>query len=104
MRQFIGGQLWNDCVVAVARLEDQIRSLCSEQPSAVSDDERMALMALAGDLPALWNDAAFARRAEGDYRHSRDRSAAPRAALAGGDHTRLEVLKNRSDQIATRRM
>jgi excisionase family DNA binding protein len=108
--RLVAGELerrWNDCLAAVARLEDQIRSLRSEQPSAVSDDERMALMALAGDLPALWNDAAASIET---------RKRIVRAVLKeiivtvetgrlhlvlhwqGGDHTRLEVLKNRSGQ------
>jgi len=59
--RLVAGELerrWNDCLAAVARLEDQIKSLCSEQPNAVSDDERTMLLALADDLPALWNDPA----------------------------------------------
>ena len=108
--RLVAGELerrWNNCLAAVARLEDQIRSLCSEQPSALGDDERMALMALAGDLPALWNDAAASIET---------RKRIVRAVLKeiivtvetgrlhlvlhwqGGDHTRLEVLKNRSGQ------
>jgi len=108
--RLVAGELerrWNNCLAAVARLEDQIRSLRSEQPSALGDDERMALMALAGDLPALWNDAAASIET---------RKRIVRAVLKeiivtvetgrlhlvlhwqGGDHTRLEVLKNRSGQ------
>jgi hypothetical protein len=48
----------NDRLAAVAQLEDQIRSMGCEQPSAVSDDERTMLLALAEDLPALWNHPA----------------------------------------------
>ena len=108
--RLVAGELerrWNDCLAAVARLEDQIRSLRSEQPSAVGDDESITLMALAGDLPALWNDAAASIET---------RKRILRAVLKeiivtvetgrlhlvlhwqGGDHTRLEVLKNRSGQ------
>ncbi|MGB6417831.1 MAG: helix-turn-helix domain-containing protein, partial [Pseudolabrys sp.] len=108
--RLVAGELerrWNNCLAVVARLEDQIRSLCSVQPSALGDDERMALMALAGDLPALWNDAAASIET---------RKRIVRAVLKeiivtvetgrlhlvlhwqGGDHTRLEVLKNRSGQ------
>jgi excisionase family DNA binding protein len=108
--RLVAGELerrWNDCLASVARLEDQIRSLRSEQPSAVGDDERATLMALAGDLPALWNDAAASIET---------RKRILRAVLKeiivtvdtgrlhlvlhwqGGDHTRLEVLKNRSGQ------
>src|SRR6516225_4898533 len=59
--RLVAGELerrWNDCLATVARLEEQIQSLRNEEPSAIGDDERMALMALAGDLAALWNDAA----------------------------------------------
>src|SRR5271169_5621167 len=108
--RLVAGELerrWNDCLAAVARLEDQIRSLRSEQPTAVGDDESMALMALASDLPALWNDATASIET---------RKRIVRAVLKeiivtvetgrlhlvlhwqGGDHTRLEVLKNRSGQ------
>src|SRR4029077_20849884 len=108
--RLVAGELerrWNNCLAAVARLEDQIRSLCSEQPSALGDDERMALMALAGDLPALWNDAA----ASIETRKRIVRAVLKEIIVAvetgrlhlvlhwqGGDHTRLEVLKNRSGQ------
>ena len=43
---------------AVARLEEQIRNLQNEQPRALHDDERATLLALADDLPALWNHPA----------------------------------------------
>ncbi|RWD62206.1 MAG: serine recombinase [Mesorhizobium sp.] len=59
--RLVAGELerrWNDRLAAVARLEDPIRSLHNEQPSAVSDDERTTLMALADDVPALWNHPA----------------------------------------------
>ena len=108
--RLVAGELerrWNDCLAAVARVEDQIRSLRREQPSAVDDDERMTLMALAGDLPALWNDAA----ASVETRKRIVRSVLKEIIVTvetgrlhlvlhwqGGDHTRLEVLKNRSGQ------
>ena len=97
--RLVAGELerrWNDCLAAVARLEEQIRSLRNEQPSAVGDDERATLLALADDLPALWNHPAASvetrkrilrDRPQGDHRDGRGRSAAPRAALAGrGSH------------------
>src|SRR5262249_12052930 len=67
--RLVAGELerrWNDRLAAVAQLEDQIRSIGREQPSAVSDDERTMLLALAEDLPALWNHpSAPSRRASG---------------------------------------
>ncbi len=108
--RLVAGELerrWNDCLATVARLEDQIRTLRGEQPSAIVDDERMALMALASDLPALWNDPA----ASVETRKRILRAAIKEIIVTveirrlqlvlhwqGGDHTRLEVLKNRSGQ------
>ncbi len=79
----------------------------NEESSAVGDDERVTLMALAGDLPALWNDAA----ASVETRKRILRAVLKEIVVTvepgrlhlvlhwqGGDHTRLEVLKNRSGQ------
>jgi recombinase/recombinase-like zinc beta ribbon protein len=49
---------WNDRLAAVARLEEQIRHLRDEQPRALDDNERAALLALADDLPQVWNHPA----------------------------------------------
>jgi excisionase family DNA binding protein len=93
--------------MTVARLEDQIKSVCSEQPSAVSDDERTMLLALADDLPALWNDPAASvetrkRILRTVLKEIVVTAEAGRLHLVlhwqGGDHTRLEVVKNRSGQ------
>jgi len=98
---------WNERLTAVARLEEQIRSLQNEQPRALRDDERATLLALADDLPRLWNHTAAS---------SETRKRILRAVLKeiivtveadrlrlvlhwqGGDHTRLEVAKNRTGQ------
>ena len=108
--RLVAGELerrWNDCLAAVARLEDQIRSLRSEQPSAVGDDESITLMALASDLPALWNDATASietrkRILRAVLKEIIVTVETGRLHLAlhwqGGDHTLLEVLKNRSGQ------
>jgi excisionase family DNA binding protein len=98
---------WNERLAAAARLEEQIRSLQNEQPRVLCDDERAALLALADDLPRLWNHPAAS---------SETRKRILRAVLKeiivtveasrlrlvlhwqGGDHTRLEVVKNRTGQ------
>ena len=98
---------WNERLAAVARLEEQIRSLQNEQPRTLCDDERATLLALADDLPRLWNHPAAS---------SETRKRILRAVLKeiivtveasrlrlvlhwqGGDHTRLEVAKNRTGQ------
>jgi excisionase family DNA binding protein len=98
---------WNERLAAAARLEEQIRSLQNEQPRVLCEDERAALLALADDLPRLWNHPAAS---------SETRKRILRAVLKeiivtveasrlrlvlhwqGGDHTRLEVAKNRTGQ------
>jgi excisionase family DNA binding protein len=98
---------WNDRLAAVAQLEGQFRSMSCEQPSVVSDDERTILLALAEDLPALWNHPA----ASVETRKRILRTVLKEIIVTaedgqlhlvlhwqGGDHTRLEVMKNRSGQ------
>ena len=63
--RLVAGELerrWNECLAAVVRIEDEIRNECADQPAAVSDDERTALLALADDLPRLWNHSGSFRR------------------------------------------
>lgn len=108
--RLVAGELerrWNDCLAAVARLEEKIQSLRSEQPGTVGDGERATLMALADDLPKLWNDAA----ASNETRKRIVRAVLKEIVVTaetgrlllvlhwqGGDHSRLDVLKNRSGQ------
>ena len=108
--RLVAGELerrWNERLAVVARLEEQIQSLQNEQPRALRDDERATLLALADDLPRLWNHPAAS---------SETRKRILRAVLneiivtveadrlrlvlhwQGGDHTRLEVAKNRTGQ------
>jgi excisionase family DNA binding protein len=108
--RLVAGELerrWNDRLAAVARLEEQIRNLQNEQPRALHDDERATLLALADDLPQLWNHPT----ASNETRKRILRAVleeiivtveADRLRLVlhwqGGDHTRLEVAKNRTGQ------
>src|ERR1700751_1350971 len=108
--RLVAGELerrWNERLATVARLEEQIQSLQSEQPRALRDDKRATLMALADDLPRLWNHPA----ASSETRNRILRAVlneiivtveADRLRLVlhwqGGDHTRLEVVKNRTGQ------
>src|SRR5436309_968843 len=108
--RLVAGELerrWNERLATVARLEEQIQSLQSEQPSARRDEERATLLALADDWPRLWSHPAAS---------SETRKRILRAVLneiivtveadrlrlvlhwQGGDHTRLEVVKNRTGQ------
>src|SRR5271165_4177475 len=108
--RLVAGELerrWNDCLATVVRLEEQIRSLRNEEPIAVGDDERVTLLALAGDLPGLWNDAAASVETRKRILRAVLKEIVVTAETGrlhlvlhwqGGDHTRLEVLKNRSGQ------
>ena len=108
--RLVAGELerrWNDRLAAVARLEEQIRNLQNEQPRALHDDERATLLELADDLPQVWNHPA----ASNETRKRILRAVleeivvtvqADRLHLVlhwqGGDHTQLEVAKNRTGQ------
>lgn len=108
--RLVAGELerrWNESLAAVARLEDQLKSLQNQQPSPLRDDERATLLALADDLPAVWNHPA----ASAETRKRILRTALQEIIVTpetgrlrlvlhwqGGDHTRLEVMKNRSGQ------
>jgi excisionase family DNA binding protein len=108
--RLVAGELerrWNDRLAAVAQIEDQIRSMSCEQPSAVSDDERRMLLALAEDLPALWNHPAASVETRKRILRTVLKEIIVTAEAGqlhlvlhwqGGDHTRLEVMKNRTGQ------
>ena len=108
--RLVAGELerrWNERLATVARLEEEIQSVRNERPAALRDDERAALLALAVDVPRLWNHPA----ASSETRKRILRAVlheiivtveADRLCLVlhwqGGDHTRLEVAKNRTGQ------
>src|SRR5690348_3956649 len=98
---------WNERLAAVARLEDEIRSVRDDQPAVPSDAERAALLALADDLPRLWNHPG----ASAETRKRILRAVLNEIVVTvepdrlhlmlhwqGGDHTRLHVVKNRVGQ------
>ena len=108
--RLVAGELerrWNERLAAVARLKDETRRLREEQPEALSDDERSALLALADDLPRLWNHPA----ASAEIRKRILRAVLKETVVTvepeclrlmlhwqGGEHTRLQAVKNRSGQ------
>lgn len=95
---------WNERLKEVARLEDEHRAANGGQPPAVTTAERAELLALATDLPRLWNDPRGSLAT---------RKRVVRAVLEeivvceepgklrlklhwkGGDHTTLDVVKSR---------
>ena len=103
--RLVAGELerrWNERLAAVARLEEQVEGLRNEQPGALPDDARAALLALAEDLPQLWDHPS----ASSEIRKRILRAVlteivvtveADRLCLVlhwqGGDHTRLEAVK-----------
>src|ERR1700733_653818 len=108
--RLVAGELerrWNERLAAVARLEEQIENLRREQPRGLHDDERTTLWALADDLPRVWNHPA----ASTQIRKRILRTVLKEIVVTiegdrlclmvhwqGGDHTRLEVVKNRIGQ------
>jgi len=108
--RLVAGELerrWNERLAAVARLEEQIENLRREQPRVLHDDERKMLLALADDLPRVWNHPA----ASTQIRKRILRTVLKEIVVTiegdrlclmvhwqGGDHTRLEVVKNRIGQ------
>src|SRR5437660_12191110 len=83
------------------------RALQNEPPRALRDDERATLLALADDLPQLWNHPAASSETRKRILRAVLKEiivtvAADRLCLVlhwqGGDHTRLEVVKNRTGQ------
>ena len=91
----------------MARLEEEIQSARNEQPAALRDDERATLLALADDVPRLWNHPAASAETRKRILRTLLKEIivtveADRLHLMlhwqGGDHTRLEVAKNRTGQ------
>jgi excisionase family DNA binding protein len=98
---------WNDRLADVARREEEVQHLQKEQPRVLLNDERAGLLALADDLPRLWNDPA----ASNEVRKRILRAVIKEIIVTvdtdklhlvlhwqGGEHTRLEVKKNRTGQ------
>src|ERR1700758_3012564 len=108
--RLVAGELerrWNERLAAVARLEEQIENLRREQPRVLHDDERTMLLALADDLPRVWNHPAASTQIRKRILRTVLKEivvtvVGDRLCLMlhwqGGDHTRLEVAKNRTGQ------
>ena len=108
--RLVAGELerrWNECLATVARFAEQMEDPHHEQPRALSEDDRTTLLALADDLPQVWNhpDSSI------EIRKRILRTALKEIVVTiegdrlclvvhwqGGDHTRLEVMKNRIGQ------
>ena len=98
---------WNERLAEVARLEDELRAAPDRQPPAITEAERAELLALATDLPCLWNhpggSTAIRKRILRVVLEEIIVSVEPgqlrlKMHWKGGDHTMLEVVKNRVGQ------
>ena len=98
---------WNQRLEEVARLEDELSVARQNQPPALTDAERAEMLALGAELPRLWNHPA----AKADTRKRILRAVLEEIIVTvgsdrlqlklhwkGGDHTALEVPKNRWGQ------
>ncbi len=95
---------WNERLAEVTRLEEQMRIDRETQTTAITETERAEILALATDLPRLWNHPS----ASAATRKRLLRAVLEEIVVAveparlqlklhwkGGDHTTLEVVKNR---------
>ncbi len=108
--RLVAGELerrWNDALCQVRDLEEQLEKLARQQPAALNDDERQALMRLGADLEAAWHHPGattvtrkrivravlneIVARVENDQVHLV-------LHWQGGDHSELWVKKNRTGQ------
>jgi excisionase family DNA binding protein len=98
---------WNERLAEVVRLEDDLRVSREKQPPVLTDAERAEILALGADLEQLWNHPA----ASASIRKRILRTVLEEIIVTmepgrlrlklhwkGGDHTSLEVVKNRTGQ------
>jgi excisionase family DNA binding protein len=98
---------WNERLAEVARLEDELRTAHDKRPPAVTEAERAKLLALAKDLPRLWNHPAASRATRKRILRTvleeiivtvEPGQLRLKLHWKGGDHTTLKVVKNRTGQ------
>lgn len=46
---------WNDALAVQSRLDEEVAELMRQRPEALSDETKLTLMALADDVPRLWD-------------------------------------------------
>lgn len=98
---------WNERLLAVHTLEEQIARLRNDHKPALSSDDRERLLTLGEDLSRAWND----RKVTNEIRKKIVRLLISEIVVdvvgdtislvihwQGGDHTRLEVQRNRAGQ------
>jgi excisionase family DNA binding protein len=98
---------WNERLAEVARLEEELRLVREDLPAALTETERAQILALGTDVARLWNHPT----ASVTTRKRILRTVLEEIIVTvkpgvlhvilhwkGGDHTMLEVAKNRSGQ------
>jgi excisionase family DNA binding protein len=98
---------WNERLAEVARLEEQVRVIRESRPAAITETERAKILALGTDVARLWNHPAASvatrKRILRAVLEEIIVSVEPgvlrlKLHWKGGDHTSLEVVKNRTGQ------
>jgi excisionase family DNA binding protein len=98
---------WNERLAEVARLEEEIRVVREDLPAAIVETERAEILALGTDVARLWNQPAASiairKRILRTVLEEIIVTVASGQLLLkmhwkGGDHTTLEVVKNRVGQ------
>jgi excisionase family DNA binding protein len=98
---------WNERLAEVARLQEELRIAREQQQPAITESQRSEILELAADLPRLWNHPS----ASAETRKRILRAVLEEIIVAvepgrlllklhwkGGDHTALQVAKNRVGQ------
>ena len=98
---------WNERLAELARLEDELRVAHEKLPPAITEAERAEILALGADLQKLWNhEAALVTTRKRILRAVLEEIVVTveptrlqlKLHWKGGDHTPLEVVKNRAGQ------
>jgi len=108
--RLVAGELerrWNERLKLVAQRQEEIESLDSEQAPAITPQQREALLALGTDLPRVWAHPAATNEVRKRILRVVIKEIVARVVEArielvihwqGGDHTELNVVKNRTGQ------
>lgn len=108
--RLVAGELerrWNERLKLVAQRQEEIEALDAEQAPAITPQQREALLALGTDLPRVWVHPAATNEVRKRLLRVVIKEIVARVADArielvihwqGGDHTELNVVKNRVGQ------
>jgi excisionase family DNA binding protein len=98
-------QRWNQALHLVQQREAELEALSHSDPFEISDEQRHGLLALADDLPAVWNHPSSSPEIKKRLLRTvlkeiivsvREHRIRLVLHWQGGDHTEIEVIKNRA--------